>query len=117
MRETDSSSAIVVYFALFSALVSAPLGWDTAIPTRWNDLLCLLAVGLFAGIGQLAMTQAYRVEKAAIVGPLSYTQIVFSFALGFFFFGELLTPSLLAGAALVIVAGALISRQANSHRP
>ena len=63
------------------------------------------------------MTHAYRIERAALVGPFSYAQIVFSFGLGMALFGERIDGWAVAGMVLVIGAGAVLSRQASAQAP
>lgn len=117
LRETETSAGIVLFFALFSCIATAPLGLRNGLPDLWPDAALLAGVGLFAGFGQLAMTHAYRIEKASLVGPFSYAQIVFSFTLGMVFFGERIDWMAAAGMVLVIGAGAILSRQASAKAP
>ena len=117
LRETDTASGIVLFFAVFASIATAPLGLRDGLPELWPQGAYLGAVGLFGGLGQLGMTRAYRLEKASIIGPLSYTQIVFSFALGILFFAEEIGAGTLAGVIVVIAAGAFISRQADARAP
>ncbi len=117
LRETETSSGIVLFFAVFSCLGTAPLALRNGLPDLWPHGALLLGVGVFAGLGQLAMTHAYRIEKASLVGPFSYAQIVFSFTLGAVLFGERIDAWTVGGMALVIGAGAVLSRQANARAP
>jgi drug/metabolite transporter (DMT)-like permease len=117
LRETETSSGIVLFFALFSAVATAPMGLRNGLPDLWPHAAMLLGVGVFAGMGQLAMTHAYRIEKASLVGPFSYAQIVFSFTLGLLLFDEKIDVLTGVGMAIVIGAGAVLSRQASARAP
>lgn len=70
----------------------------------------VLGMGVLATISQLLMTKAYGETKAGIVGAVSYTNIVFSIAVGMML-GDAL-PSLLTtfGIVLIIIAGIIVAR-------
>ena len=54
------------------------------------------------------ITESYRHAGAGTVAPFSYTAMLWSIAIGFFFFGELPGTVVLLGAALVIAAGLFV---------
>ncbi len=70
----------------------------------------VIAMGIFATISQLLMTKAYGYTKAGIVGAVSYSNILFSIALGLML-GDAL-PSLFTsiGIALIVFAGILVAK-------
>jgi len=51
---------------------------------------------------------AYRNGPAGLVAPFDYSSMLWALLIGFFIFGEVPTPTMLSGAALVIAAGVLI---------
>ena len=71
----------------------------------------LVAIGLFATLGQIAMTHAYHYAHAAFVGAFSYGGVVVGVALGFFFFDEKLSGITTFGIALIVLAGVALSRR------
>jgi drug/metabolite transporter (DMT)-like permease len=112
---TEPSTRIVFYFALIGTLVSAaPLAWSwvTPAPVAWG---LLLAVGVFATAGQLAMTRAYSLAPAAQVGPFTYVSVVFAATYGWLLWNEGLEVTTLCGAALIVLAG-VITVTTRSHR-
>jgi S-adenosylmethionine uptake transporter len=58
------------------------------------------------------MSWAYRRAEAQYLIPTEYTAFVWAAALGWFFFGENVTWTTFAGAAL-IVAGCLVAARTN----
>ena len=70
----------------------------------------LLAMGIFATISQLLMTKAYGETKAGIVGAVSYTNIVFSIAVGVFLGDSLPNMITASGIVLIIFAGIMVAR-------
>ncbi len=104
----EKTSAIVFYFSVNSALlalVTVPFGWampDPAIAAM------LVMTGLLGGVGQVLLTSAYRHADASVVAPFEYASMPMAIAVGYFVFGEVPGRAVLAGAALVVVAGILI---------
>ena len=78
-RLGEPESRTVFWFALVgmlgAGLVSAVTGWRAPGEA---DVGFILALGLFATLGQLAMTRAYRVGATAVVAALAYSTVVFS---------------------------------------
>jgi drug/metabolite transporter (DMT)-like permease len=83
-----------------------------AIPSwAWPDTrsgLYLLGAGLGGGGAQLAMTRAYSLQRATPVTALSYLGAVFTYLLALPLFPDRPSAWQLAGAALVLVATALV---------
>jgi len=70
----------------------------------------VIGMGVLATISQLLMTKAYGETKAGIVGAVSYSNIVFSIAVGMLLgdsFPDLLTA---CGICLIIFAGVMVAR-------
>lgn len=108
LSTTESSSAIVFYFAVISTLATAvalPLGWRT--PTL-PDFFLLALLGLAGGTGQFLMTQAFRLAPAAVIAPFNYTSMIWAALFGFLIWGDLPTAALLFGGSIVIASGLYI---------
>src|SRR5699024_9617548 len=108
MASTEPALRIVFYFCLFSmlfTLVPALLFWQTP---SWQNWLAMACAGVFATIGQLAMTRAYTLAPAAHIGSLIYTTVLFAAVLGWRFWDE--APDLLSamGALMVIMAAIIV---------
>lgn len=106
--QTEATSAIVFWFSVTAsvlALVTLPFGW--VVPTA-TEAAVLVACGLLGGVGQILLTSAYREADASVVAPFDYASILFALAIGWWVFAEAPTATMLAGAALVVLAGVLI---------
>ena len=71
----------------------------------------VLGMGVLATISQLLMTKAYGETKAGIVGAVSYSNIVFSIAVGTLLGDSL--PSIITtfGIILIIFAGIMVAKE------
>ncbi|RWL96874.1 MAG: DMT family transporter [Mesorhizobium sp.] len=74
--------------------------------------LPLAGVALLSLAGQFLMSWSYARAEAQYLIPTEYSAFIWAIALGWFFFGEKLAWTTLAGACL-IVAGCLIAARAN----
>ncbi|RUO79633.1 DMT family transporter [Pseudidiomarina taiwanensis] len=107
MSRTESSSKIVFYFAAIATLVSAiPLLWrGEALATE--HLVAVIAMGVLAVSGQLAMTKAFALAPAARVGVFTYSSVIFASLIGFWIWHEAITLYMIVGALIIIMAGYL----------
>ena len=73
--------------------------------------LYVIGMGLFATLAQIYMTKAYGASQAGIVGAVSYTNIIFSIAVGVLL-GDALPDFLtLFGIILIIISGLLVVKK------
>jgi drug/metabolite transporter (DMT)-like permease len=61
-----------------------------------------------SGVGQILMTDAYRLAPTAVIAPFDYTSMIWALVLGYALFGDFPEPVVLAGAAVVIASGVYI---------
>lgn len=110
MSNTESTSKIVFYFSTLATIASGiPLLWLwQPIPTQhW---LGILAMGLLAVYGQLAMTKAFSIAPPAKIGVFTYSSVLFAALLGYGLFDEELAWHMLWGAIVIVSAGYLAIR-------
>jgi drug/metabolite transporter (DMT)-like permease len=108
LARTESSASIVFYFTLMGLVLAGavlPFEWRTPTLKEWA---LLIGLGLVSGIGQILMTDAYRLAPPAVVAPFDYTSMIWALALGYALFGDFPDPVVLAGAAVVIASGVYI---------
>ena len=106
--ETEDTAAIVFWFSVTASclsLLTLPFGWR--VPST-EALIWLVGAGILGGAGQIFLTSAYRYADASIVAPFEYASMLVAAGIGFVVFGEVPTPMMLTGAAIVILAGLLI---------
>ncbi len=111
MSRTESNGTIVLYFNLVAGTLSGlalPFVWSSPTIGQWG---LLIAIGIIGGIGQLLITNAYRVAPAGVVSPFMYVQIVWGLGFGLVLFGDTPNAGTLAGAAIVIASGLYILRR------
>ena len=105
MTRTNSNGAIVFYYALLSAVICGvflPFVWVT--PTL-KDWLILIILGLGGGLGQYLVTIASRYAHAGVLGPMTYTMMLWSLMYGYFLFEEVPQFNVWLGGTFVILSG------------
>jgi drug/metabolite transporter (DMT)-like permease len=114
---TETAEVIALHFSLFAAAVLLGLSLlDLRMP-RLRDGGLILAAGICAGFAQLAMTRAYTLESAARVSGIGYLSVVASAILGAAVLGERPTPGALAGMALVVAGGLIVTFMRDTTTP
>lgn len=84
-----------------------------------TDFLLIASCGIFAALGLVALTQAYRIAKASVVTSFEYTGLLWAPLWGYVLFGEIPYITTLYGALLIIAGGlfALASPAAREPEP
>ena len=68
-------------------------------------------------VGQYWWTRALSLAPPSAVGPFYYFMLVWSAALGFFFWGDVPTLALLGGSAIVVGSGLFLLWHETSKKP
>jgi drug/metabolite transporter (DMT)-like permease len=108
LTATEKTGAIVFYFFILASslsLCTILLGWHRPDAT---DLALFVVSGILGGIGQILLTQSYRHADTSVIAPFEYTTMIWALLFGWFVFGDLPTPTMLTGAAIVAATGVFI---------
>jgi drug/metabolite transporter (DMT)-like permease len=102
--------------ALLLGLVVTPFAWVT--PTAL-DMALLGLLGLVSMGGYLCVNRSLKLAPAATVAPYQYTLLVWAIVFGYPVFGDVPTPHMLLGAAIIVAAGLFIfwREQVVARRP
>lgn len=98
------TAQLVATLAFGGVLVLAQ-GWTAPGPA---DLALMLFLGVGSLAGNLCVNRALRLAPAAVVVPYQYMLILWGLLFGWLFFGDVVGPTTLLGAAIIIGAGLFI---------
>lgn len=101
---------LLVQNLLPMALLAAPAAWVWQ-PMRASDLLPVVAIGLLATGGLVALTWAFARVEASRAAPLEYTGLLWAALLGWWVFGERPGWHQFASAGLIICGALLLMRR------
>ena len=87
------------------ALATAGHDWQ---PMSAGDAALLALAGCCMGAALFLMTEAFRHAEATLVAPFRYSSVLWAMIVGLIVFGEWPSPTMLAGAGLVVGSGLYI---------
>ena len=99
-----SPSFIVLFFSAFSCVAAVPFMCVRLDPMTWRQVLVLCGAGAGAALGQFGITLAYGYAAPREIAVYDYSNILFTAALGFAFFGQVPDVWSLLGFAAIIFA-------------
>ena len=109
LMNTESSTSIVFYYSfalLFTSLIFFPS--DFVIPDTFN-LILALSLGIMGSMGHYFMSQAARHADVAVTSPFEYSSFIFVGLMGYFFFYEIPSNSVILGGILIIISGVYVA--------
>jgi drug/metabolite transporter (DMT)-like permease len=98
--------AINTVFFVATGIMSL-LDWR---PITTAQLMLLIAVGVIGGLAQFLVFEAARLIPASVMATVEYTALPWAFILGYWIWLDIPAVSVFFGAALIILAGALLVR-------
>jgi drug/metabolite transporter (DMT)-like permease len=81
--------------------------WDFRMP-HGIEWLLLLEIGIVGGCGQFVLFEAARQAPAAVMATVEYVSLIWAFVLGYLVFGDIPEVAVFGGAALIMLAGAVL---------
>lgn len=118
MSDTESTETMTLYQMSIMTLCTAGLLTLGFRAPYWGDALILALSGIGNGIAQIWWTRSLSLAPPSAVVPFNYLSLVWAIILGFAVWGEVPTPDLLAGSAIVVASGLYILwRETLRRRP
>jgi len=117
LHKTEQTLTITFYFLLFVSLALLPFCLYGYTPPKNIHWVALIGSGIFGTIAQVFLTMAYRCGPANLMTPFTNAAVVFSFLLGWFFWGEIPDIYTLMGASFIVIAIIIISFKLNRKIP
>ena len=109
LMNTETSTSIVFYYSfalLITSLIFFPS--DFIIPDTFN-LILALSLGIMGSMGHFFMSQAARHADVAVTSPFEYSSFIFVGLMGYFFFYEIPSNSVIIGGVLIIISGVYVA--------
>jgi drug/metabolite transporter (DMT)-like permease len=104
----ESNVAIVLWFAIGSAVVSGLLClpvWVWPSPGQWG---LLIGTGVVSALAQIMMTEGYRRGEPTLLAPFEYSAILWTTLMGVLLWAELPDGWDFAGIAVLVASGLYI---------
>jgi drug/metabolite transporter (DMT)-like permease len=115
LGSTEHHMVVVFYFPLVTGPASLPvLAFEGLVLPQGFEWLLLLGIGVAAQLGQIQITQGFKLETAGRASSVTYLQIVLAYTWGVLLFGEYPNAISILGALLVLVGVFSVTRRAHS---
>jgi drug/metabolite transporter (DMT)-like permease len=108
MSVSESAETLTFYqmsIILFCTACLLPFGF---VMPAWYEALMLAFAGIGNGIAQFWWTRSLSLAPPSAVVPFNYLSLVWATLLGFAIWGDVPTPELLLGSAIVVASGLYI---------
>ena len=103
LTKKETTMNILIFHSAISSILTFLIFFDGISFDIKESFYSLFFLTITAIIGQYFNIESYRDEKASSVILVSYTRIIFSTALGFLFFNEKVSFTVLSGILIIIV--------------
>jgi drug/metabolite transporter (DMT)-like permease len=87
--------------------IATLLHWQ---PITTSQLALLIGVGVVGGLAQFLVFEAARIIPASVMATVEYSALPWAFLLGYWIWLDIPAVSVFVGAALIILAGAILVR-------
>jgi drug/metabolite transporter (DMT)-like permease len=120
LTRTDTTVSVVFWtvglMTLFAGSIAAPR-WVTLQRGDWK---WLVAMGLFAAVGQYLLTEAFRSAPPSVVSPFEYTALLWGIGIDRVVWHVLPSAQVCVGGGIVITSGLYLiwhERTRDGHEP
>lgn len=115
LGRTDSTQSMVFWMLAMLSLFASIMAWNEWKAIRPEDWWVLAGIGVTGAVGQFLVTYAFSASPASIVAPFEYTALAWAMALDWVLWKTLPDARMLAGAAVIVLAGLYLLRREQVH--
>jgi drug/metabolite transporter (DMT)-like permease len=115
LSRSDASESMVFWLMVMMAIGGVALSAHEWVAIREQDWLLLAGLSLSGFLGQLAITEAFRLGKASSVAPFEYSALAWGMGLDWILWQVLPDQYTLLGAAIIIASGVYLIRREAVH--
>ncbi len=101
---TNNNVLSVWVFTIFCTIISLFFYNKSWIWPNNLDLTFMVASGLLGFVAQICLTKSFQLADASVLAPLDFSSVIWSFFLGYVFFGELISSDVLLGGFIIILS-------------
>lgn len=102
LSQTDKANVVAVYSLLVTLPISfvfAVFEWSWPNTEQWMVLVC---IGICAASAQYSISKAFSYSETTAIMPIDFTRLIFSAAIGYFFYNENPDVYTILGASLIL---------------
>jgi len=108
-RLTDTADPVLGIYQALAALI----GGSLLAAADWRmlsleSISAMLLIGVVGALAHMTVTRSVKLAPVSVLAPFQYTLLLWGIICGIVFFGDIPTPNILAGSAVIILAGLFI---------
>ena len=107
LNKTQSSLSQVLYYLLIGSVLMAPIALWQWQPIDMQTAGYVVGAAIAFLSFQILLVQAYRYAEPHQIGMFQYSSVIFSAAIGWWFFDEIPNGVAVGGMLLIVVGGAI----------
>ncbi len=115
LGRTDSSPSMIFWLMLMVGVGAGVLALPDWRPIQHEHWIVIGGIAVTGSIGQLAITEAFRLGEASFIAPFEYTALAWGVGLDWFVWRTTPAPVTLAGAFVIIASGVYLVRRERVH--
>ncbi len=112
---TDSTESQVFWLMTMIALGAGAMAAPEWTPISAVDAWVLVGIAITGFLGQLAITEAFRLGEASAIAPFEYSALAWGLGLDWALWHTLPDAYTLVGAAIIIASGIYLVRRERIH--
>ena len=109
LMNTDSSIAIIFYYSLALLITSIVFFPSDFVMPNIVQLIPLMSLGVTGSLGHYFMSQAAKNAEVVVISPFEYSSFIFVGIMGYIFYNEVPSISIIIGGILIILGGVYIA--------
>jgi drug/metabolite transporter (DMT)-like permease len=115
LGRTDSTQSMMFWLMILVALGAGALAIPHWRPIRSEHWPIIAGMALSGSLGQLAITEAFKLGEASFIAPFEYTALAWGVGLDWFVWRTSPAAITLLGAFVIIVSGVYLVRREKVH--
>jgi len=115
LGRTDSTQSMMFWLMLLVAIGAGVLALPNWRPIQPGDWVVIAGMAVTGSLGQLAITEAFRIGEASFIAPFEYTALAWGVGLDWFVWRTTPATVTLAGAFVIIASGVYLVRWEKVH--
>lgn len=115
LGRTDSTQSMMFWLMLLVGVGAGVLALPDWRPIQSADWPVIAGMAVIGSLGQLAITEAFRVGQASFLAPFEYTALAWGVGLDWFVWRTTPAAVTLAGSFVIIASGVYLVRRERVH--
>jgi drug/metabolite transporter (DMT)-like permease len=115
LGRTDSTQSMSFWLMALVGVGAGVLALPEWRPIQSAHWLVIAGMAVSGSLGQLALTEAFKVGEASFIAPFEYTALAWGVGLDWFVWRTIPAPVTIAGAFVIIASGIYLVRRERVH--